>query len=154
MPKDTIIKSITDWFEQSPVLRERINTNANGVNVDNLPENDREYCIEAVPCDPVVRAYVDGSAKKQYMFVFAGREVFGEKLDNLSNSEFYENVANWIDEQADNGGLPQLPEPLETTKLTVTSCGYVIDSEESKARYQIQCRLEYYQPAKKSGGNQ
>lgn len=142
MAKDTIIKSVREFFETCPAVQDRI------VNLENLGENAAEYCIETVPCDTILKSYVDGSARKQYLFVFAGREVFGEDIDNQSNAEFYEAVEKWIDEQNRQGNLPILPGSLEAQKLQVLTNGYVFDSDETKARYQIQCKLIYYKPSK------
>ncbi|MGN0441558.1 MAG: chloramphenicol resistance protein [Acutalibacteraceae bacterium] len=139
MARDTIITSIREFLETCPVIQERIK-------LENLGEDTPEYCVETVPCNPVVKEYVDGSAKKQYLFVFAGREVFGDDIDNLTNSEFYESVAEWIEDQDCIGNLPQLGGKLEAQSLTVLTNGYVFANDETKARYQIQCRLTYYKP--------
>lgn len=139
MARDTIITSIREFLETCPVIQERIK-------LENLGEDTPEYCVETVPCNPVVKEYVDGSAKKQYLFVFAGREVFGDDIDNLTNSEFYESVAEWIEEQDNIGNLPQLGGKLEAQSLAVLTNGYVFANDETKARYQIQCRLTYYKP--------
>lgn len=139
MAKDTIIKSIREFLEACPVIQERIN-------LENLGDKTPEYCVETVPCNPVIKGYVDGSAKKQYLFVFAGREVFGDDIDNLTNSEFYEEIADWIEEQNNSGNLPQLDGKLEAQSLKVLTNGYVFANDETKARYQIQCRLTYYKP--------
>lgn len=144
--KDTIIGAIIKWFETCPTLQE-IKPDTE-INADNLPENAFEYCIETVPCDPVITSYVDGSAIKQYLFLFAGREVFGDNTDNLSNSAIYEEVADWIEEQTKAKILPALPKGMEAQKLDVLTNGYVLDNDETKARYQIQCRLVYYKSAK------
>lgn len=149
--KDTIIGAVVKFFEGCPVLTERDPVSANNepeVNADNLPEETQEYCIEAVPCNPVLRQYVDGSAVKQFEFIFASREAFGAIPDNLGNSAFFEAVADWLEAQSRAGNLPDLPKGLEAQKLEVLTNGYVMDAEETKARYQIQCRLRYYQPAK------
>lgn len=149
--KDTIIGAAVKYFEGCPVLTEREPAPANAgleVNADNLPEEIQEYCIEAVPCKPVLRQYVDGSAVKQFEFIFASREAFGAIPDNLGNSAFFEAVADWLEAQSRAGNLPVLPKGLEAQKLEVLTNGYVMDADETKARYQIQCRLRYYQPAK------
>lgn len=141
MAKDTIIKSIREFFETCPVIQDRIT-------LENLGGNTPEYCVETTPCNPIVKAYVDGSAKKQYLFVFAGREIFGDDIDNLTNSEFYDSVANWVEQQDNKGNLPVLQGGLEPQRLQILTNGYVYDSDETKARYQIQCKLTYYKPSK------
>ena len=142
MAKETIIRAIIDFFGDCPLLIE----NKDNINADNLPENSGAFSIETVPCNQTVKAYIDGSAKKQYLFVFASRQYFGDNEINLENSELYENIVDWIEEQNKKGNLPKLPAPLGAQQLKVVSNGYVIDNDETKARYQIQCQLLYYKP--------
>lgn len=138
--RKTIIRAVIDFFERCPEIKNRIST-------ENLGDNTPDYCIETIPTNPIVKSYVDGSAVKQFLFVFAGNEVFGENLDNQSNSQFYETVENWIEEQNAKKNLPELPGRLEAQKIVVLTNGYVLDNDETKARYQIQCQLIYYKPA-------
>lgn len=142
MAKDTIIKSIMDYFSNCSLLF----GNQDSISADILPSEAHSFSVETVPCNEIIKSYVDGSAKKQYLFVFASRQYFGDNEINLENSAFYEEIAEWIEEQNEIGNLPVLPNPLESQQIKVISSGYVIDNDETKARYQIQCRLKYYKP--------
>lgn len=144
-----IIDSIRNFIRTCPHLQE-----FNGVvkiNVDYLGENDTVYSIEEIPCEPIIKKYVNGDSKKQYQFIFASRESYGsEVLQNISNSNFYEDFSNWIESQTNNGIFPLLENDKECIKIECTSNGYAFMTDVDKARYQIQCRIIYIQ----KGGNQ
>ncbi len=139
MASKTIIKSLFKWFADSEILNSE-----NELNVDYLDEEPENYCLEVVPCNPVVKVYVDGSAKCQYLFIFAGREHYSsDEVLNMANLEFYERIEDWIAAQNVNGTLPELPEGCTAQSVKVLSSGYVMDNDTKTARYQIQCRLFY-----------
>lgn len=142
MAKETIIKAIIDYFSGCPLLSDE----QKNINADNLLSEVKSFSVETVPCDEIIKSYVDGSAKKQYLFVFASRQCFGDNEINLGNSAFYEEFVQWIEEQNEKDNFPILPKPLEAQAMKVLSSGYVIDNDETKARYQIQCQLKYYKP--------
>lgn len=139
MTTSTIIKSLFKWFADSEVLMPD-----NELNVDYLDAEPENYCIEAVPCNPIIKAYVDGSAKCQYLFIFAGREHYSsDEALNMANLEFFERLEEWISEQNANDRLPDLPDGCTAQSMRVLSSGYVIDNDTKTARYQIQCQLIY-----------
>lgn len=63
MKKETIIKSLFNWFADCEVLN-----SDNELNVDYLDEEPENYCLEVVPCNPIIKSYVDGSAKRALLF--------------------------------------------------------------------------------------
>lgn len=104
----SIIKSLFRWFADCDVLEVD-----NDLNVDYLGEDPEQYSIEVVPCKTVLKQYIDGSAKCQYLFIFASRENYSpDESINMANLEFYERLQEWIAEQDLNGKLPKLPEGL------------------------------------------
>lgn len=136
----TIIEAIREYMARCPLLRDGI------LNVEYLGAKPTEYVIESVPTPGIVRKYADGSALKEYLFLFASREYFGgEVLYNLENSGFYERLADWIREQNKKRALPQLASGKTAQEISVVSSGYLFDSTEESARYQIQLRLLYYE---------
>lgn len=139
MKASTIIKSLEKWFYDCYVL------NPEGkLSVDYLGDEATQYCIEVVPCSPILKQYVDGSMECQYLFNFASRELYGEDAQlNLSNLEFYEELEEWITEQSINKLLPKLPDKCYPKSVKVLSSGYVMDNDTKTARYQIQCQLKY-----------
>lgn len=144
MKNSTLIKSLFDWFNDCEVLNPE-----SKIGVDFLGEEAEQYCIEVVPCKTVIKQYADGSAKCQYLFIFASRELYSEDEQlNMSNLEFYEELEEWIAEQNINDKLPALPDDCTAQSIKVQSSGYVIDNDTKTARYQIQCQLKYIKEAK------
>lgn len=118
----------------------------NRINVDFLPEKAKEYSLEAVPCTEWVRAYVDGSGIKQFLFNLCSRELLDETLrTQMDNLGFYEAFSEWLRRQTLAGRLPDLGSGRRAARLEATSSGYVFDQGANTARYQIQCKLTYYQ---------
>lgn len=139
MKETTIIKALFDWFKDCEVLKENAE-----LNVDYLGEDAEQYCLETIPCSPIIDRYPNGSSKNQYLFTFASRKYYSEdEVNNIRNLEFFEDLQEWIAEQNINGHLPKLPEENEAQSIIVLSSGYVIDTNTKTARYQIQCQLKY-----------
>lgn len=135
----SIIKSLFKWFCDCEILEAD-----SELNVDYLGEEAEQYSIETVPCKTVVKSYIDGSAKCQYLFIFASRECYSQENGiNMANLEFYERLEDWIAEQNINRKLPKLPDGCTAQSIKVLSSGYVMNNDTKTARYQIQCRLEY-----------
>ena len=135
----TIIKSLFEWFYSCEVLEVD-----NKLNIDYLGDEANQYSIETVPCKSVINKYADGSAKCQYLFIFASREFYSEDEQlNMSNLAFYEELEEWISQQSIRGNLPKLPDGCTAQAVTVLSSGYVMDNDTKTARYQIQCQLRY-----------
>ena len=146
-----IIEAIRDYIKKCTALQEFEGiTGLVKVNVDYLEENSTVYSIEKVPTDPIIKKYINGDSIRQFQFIFASREPYGaDVLQNISNSGFYEDFANWIETQDDNSNLPILDDGYESQEVKVLSPGYAFQVDVDKARYQIELRLKYY---KKQGG--
>lgn len=143
-----IIESIRDFIAGCPLLK-------NGVllNVDRLGATEIEYTVDGEITNPVLRQYTDGSSLRQFEFVFASRERYGaDTLQNIANSGFYEDFADWIETQSNTGNLPKLDKYRVPQYIEVLSGGYVFDSDDSTARYQIQLKFVYYQDRRYNNG--
>lgn len=137
---DTIIEALYDFFADCEFI------NGDRIHIDYLPEKAIQYSIDVVPCKPVIKQYVDGSAKKQYLFTFGSREYYSAELaQGIANSGFYEKLSDWIAEKSKSGDLPKLKNGKEALRLDVISSGYAIDSDTDNARYQLQCKLTYFE---------
>lgn len=145
-----IIQAIRNFIKSCPYLQEFEGTEGViKVNVDYLEATGTVYSIEEVPVDPILKKYVNGDSIRQFQFIFASREPFGsDVLQNISNSGFYEDFANWIEEQNNNDSFPVLGDGYESQEIKVLSPGYAFAVSVDKARYQIELRLKYY----KQGG--
>lgn len=136
-----IIQAIRRYFISCDVLDE-----LRAINVDYLPADDLAYTIDPVPSDTIIKRYVDGGKLKQYQFVIASREIYGNNvIQNIENSGFYERLSDWIDQQNNSRNLPKLTNGKTSQKIEVLTSGYLFNATETKARYQIQLRLIYYE---------
>lgn len=136
----TIIKSLWEYFLDCPLTGDR------KLNVDYLPEKGIEYSIDTTPATEIVKTYTDGSSIRQYLFVFRSVNEYGnDELQNLANSGFYEQFAEWLEQQSRIGNFPALPTDKTPIKIEAQSTGYLFTTGPDVGRYQIQCRLQYLQ---------
>ena len=135
----SIIEGITAYFMACPLLDEGV------FRVDALGDEPMEYLIETGVFNPVVKQYVNGDADMVYQFTFGSREFYTmDRLQNIQNSTFYEQFAEWVNEQDRAGNYPEMPEGCYPQELEVMSPGYIFDASMRSARYQIQLQLNYY----------
>lgn len=137
----TIIESIKNFILTCPFLDE-----LKKVNVDFLPENADTYSIEEVPTEVIRKRYIDGSSERQFIFVFASRLRYNDEIrNNISNSGFFEDFQQWLEDCTDNDIFPNMPKGMTPFKIEAMSNGYLFDISGNSefARYQIQCRLIY-----------
>lgn len=136
----TIIEGVRSYVGGCPLLAGGL------INVDFLPEEAASYSVDTTPTEPVIKAYLDGSSVRQYLFTVSTRTYFGEfvrqQIDNLA---FFEGLAEWFETQERAGNRPELPAGKTAKKIEVVSSGYVFAAESETARYQMQLRLTYYQ---------
>lgn len=137
-----IIKALRDYISQCPYLYEF----NKGINIDYLDNNSTMYSIEEVPCEPIIKRYINGDTKRHYDFIFASRESYGaDVFQNIENSGFYENFSRWIEEESSKGNLPSLEGNRESLEIKVSTTGYAFQTDDNSARYQIQLKLIYFQ---------
>ncbi|EKY23894.1 hypothetical protein [Clostridium celatum] len=137
-----IIKSLRDYISQCPYLYEF----NKGINIDYLDNDSTTYSIEEVPCEPIIKQYINGDTKRQYDFIFASRESYGaDVFQNIENSGFYEDFSSWIEEESSKGNLPSLEGNRESLEIRVSTTGYAFQTDDNSARYQIQLKLIYFQ---------
>lgn len=133
--KKSIIKAIRKYIKKCPYLHD------GKIGVDYL-ENEVAYSIEPLPISPRDTDFIDDSGIKQFAFILASRESYGqETIQNILNTEFYEDFNNWIEENNFNDILPDVP-GIES--IECTSTGYAFQTGIDTARYQIQLRITYY----------
>lgn len=135
-----MIESVRTFIEKCPLLKE------GRVNVDYLGKEPWEYTIDGVPVSTTVKQYTDGARLRRYEFVFGSREYYGTDMpERIENSAFYEDFSAWLDEMSINGQLPDLGENKWAQSIEAVSGGYIMDTDGKYARYQIQCRMIYYE---------
>jgi hypothetical protein len=116
------------------------------VHVDYLPNQTSSYSIDPVPGTTVIEQYMDGSSLRRYLFVLSSREPYGEDvLQNLTNSSFYEDFAEWLETNTKAGTFPVLESDKAPQRILASGLGYILEEGTDTARYQIQCSIEYEQ---------
>ena len=136
MKEKSIINAIREYFEEQDILKNK------KVNIDFIKNNTNEYIIEPVPIEPIYKPYVDGKAIRQYVFQFSSLNYLtSEVINNLLNSEFYENFSKIIEENNKKGILPKI-EGIQS--IECLNIGTIENEEQNKAKYSIQMRILYY----------
>lgn len=109
------------------------------------------YSIETLPCEPVIKKYVDGSQVRQFRFAFTSIDAFGgDTLVGLESCGFLQDFEEWVEENNHKGILPDLGgEGMLAEKVEVTTSGYLMDVDKNNGRYQIQLNLKYFKEASK-----
>lgn len=135
-----IIESIKKYIENLECLK----TFESVINVNYLGAENNSFSLEEVPTQPIVKRYIDGSSIRQFNFAFCSREPYGQEvLQQIENSNFYEDFATEIENKNNRNELPVL-ERAEVKSLEVTSSAYTVSVSEETAMYQINLNLKYY----------
>lgn len=138
-----MIASIRKWIKGCPLL------GGGSVNVDMLGAEPGvaafKYSIETSVFSPVIKMYDDGASQRQFVFDFCSRESMDEAgLKNLANTQFYEKLAEWIEEQNDSGNMPELGEDKTPLRVECMTSGFLMDTTGTTGKYQIKMRVVYY----------
>lgn len=137
-----ITEAIRDIVKKCPYLDEFYQS----IGVDHLGKDSTSYSIESVPGKQILKRDIVGNTKRQYLFNFASREAYGEDVRNqIDNIGFYEHFSDWLEQVSREGNFPELEPGKEILKIEAITGGYAFDTDMQKAKYQIQCRLVYYQ---------
>ena len=140
MATKSIIQGVSDYFLNCPLLKDGV------FRVDALGTEPVEYTIETGISDPIIERYVDGSSERQFQFQFGSREFYSmDRLQNIDNSTFYEELAEWVEEQSNAQNLPRLEGDKRAEAVVCLSPGYLLNQDASTCRFQIQLQLQYYQ---------
>lgn len=138
----TVIESVREWLKEFSGLSGRLD-------VDFLGEDADTYSIDTIPSEEVIKRYKDGGCVKQFQFAVSSRRFYDQNIaQNIENLKFFEDLGAWVEERAKARKLPVMDGGKTAQKIVVTSTAYpFIISEDGKARYQMQMRLEYYKEA-------
>lgn len=139
----TIMDCVREWLRTYPGLSGRLD-------VDFLDDNAETYSVDTIPCPEVVKRYRDGSCVKQFQFAVASRNIYDQNIaQNLANLQFFADLTEWVEDKARLRELPEMDGNRKAQRIEVLSTAYpFIVSEDGKARYQIQLKLEYFQGRK------
>ena len=136
-----VIEYIRDVIKTCPLLEE-----GKRVNVDYIGQS-MSYSIDALPCDPVIKEYVDGGQMKQFQFAFTSKEEYDEDARvNIENSGFFEKFEEWLNKLGNwKNPLPVMEKKKSPIGFETLNKGYLYDVNEHLAKYRIECRFIYNQ---------
>lgn len=136
----TVMQCVREWLRSYDGLSGRLD-------VDFLDDDADTYSVDTIPCEEIIKRYRDGSVCKQFQFAVSSRRFYDQNIEqNLENLEFFEGLTRWIEGKAFARELPEMDNNRTAQKIVVTSTAYpFVVTEDGKARYQLQMRLEYYQ---------
>lgn len=136
MLHSTKIEAIRTYLMTCPFLKDGV------FGIDYISDAIIEYSIMSeINTNMIVKQYVDGSSLRQYPFSIMSNEDYSpEIISQIEASTFYEDLADWIEEQNRIGNLPDIP---GIQSIEIVSPGFLFDAEDNVARYQIQCRILY-----------
>ena len=139
-----VIENVRAWLRTYEGLKGRLD-------VDFLGEDVDTYSVDTIPCEETLKKYRDGSRKKQFQFAVSSRRYYEQDIEqNVDNLQFFEDLTAWIENKEAVRQLPEMDEGKTALKIVVTSTAYpFVVSEDGKARYQLQMRLEYFQKRRK-----
>lgn len=114
--------------------------------VDWLPDKSVAFSIDTTPASQIIKRYYSGSSLRQYEFVLRSVADYGaDILQNLANSTLYEQLAAWFEEQTRKRNFPDLGLGRTVQSIEAQSTGYLMTAAPDVGRYQIQCRMIYYE---------
>lgn len=129
------------WLETFPGLSGGV------MHVDWLPAAARSFSVDSVPTEPILSHYMDGSTRRQLLFVVASREYYGPDVPSQEeNMEWYEDLSIWVENQNIQRSFPDLGAGRQCKSIEIISTAYpVAVTDDGMARYQVQMKLTYLQ---------
>lgn len=140
----SVIGILRDYFQGYPGFgTERLELNC-------LPREVDRCSIDAVPCEPIIKAYLDDSSVRQCQFTLSTRTYHGQDLRSQeTNMAVFDGLADWLESKIFFRDLPRLGPGKKVRDVEITSTAYpYIVSPDGMARYQVQLRLTYLQEGK------
>lgn len=132
-----MIDKLRTYFFELGIIDENSN-----INVDFLSNEPIQYVIEPIPVEPIIKAYKDGGSLRQFVFQFGSREYYGaDVVQNMANTEFYENFSALIEDNNRKGVLPKID---GIQSIECLSNGTINEDNTDNAKYVIQMRITYY----------
>lgn len=140
MANKTVMECVQTWLRTYPGLSGRLD-------VDFLDDEADTYSVDTIPCEEIIKRYIDGSTRKQFQFAVSSRRFYDQNIaQNLENLQFFADLTAWVEDKAHARELPDMGTGRTAQTIIVTSTAYpFVVTEDGKARYQLQMRLEYYQ---------
>lgn len=137
----SLIEAERDYILECPFIKDIFK-----VNVNYLKEDIDSFSVIQIPCSPLISEDIMGNKTMQSMFGLVGRLNYSENMeDNIKNMALFEKFQEWIDDNNENGILPELSEGLTPLEVNIISNGYISETgaDLDDAAYQIEMQLIY-----------
>jgi len=109
--------------------------------VEMLNPNPLSYAVFLIPGKQVIED-ITGGKTVEYPFAFGAIEVLADD-SGLDAAEFYEEFADWLDEQTEKGTLPTLDAGKTAVSIEALDTATIIERAENTGVFQILCKLIY-----------
>ena len=138
----TIIESIKQYIATCPYLEENSTIHYNGTD---LAIGD--YSLDSIAEEIIEKQYLSGDSIRVYPFKFTFSGSMADDAERLNNNVFMENFVAWLESQSKNGILPNLGSNKDSFAINAVKWGYFnyLESPITSGKYQIECKLFYYQ---------
>lgn len=140
----SIIKSLQDYLEQY----EKMDMQPLTIKTDMADEAISSYSI-APSGNGKTSTDILGNTVHQNNYVFYAREAASDEIDRQDNYDFLEDFSEWLEEQNEEGNLPELPGRYKAEELRVSNIMLFDVNENGTGLYQVQLQLEFRKERKK-----
>lgn len=135
-----MVSGLREYLATCPHLAEGV------IHIDYQGLTPTQYNIEVLDAPRVIKAYIDGTSLMQLQFRFSSVVYYGADVGlNLASRAFFEKFCRWLTLQNRRGALPLLGEAREALSVEAVTEGYLFESGEDTAKYQVDCRILYYE---------
>lgn len=138
------IQAMLEWLASCPFAT-TLNDGDVAFSIDYLGAEPCQFSLESTPTAPILEKYIRGSLRAKN-YVLASRMSYTQDIaQQAANSSFWDNFADWVEEQSLAGRLPQLEGDKKAEAVVCLSPGYILNQDANTCRFQIQLQLQYYQ---------
>ena len=143
-----IIDALRAWLRTCPLIAEEQDATGAAFRIAGLDEEMTAFSIEDSPTDPIVTEYLSGWDMARNFLFLSRRDYGSPDVLNVQSSGFFEQLADWVQQQNTCRALPDLAAcgRMQAQRIAVTSTGFIATSGAGSCKMQMQLRLEYYKP--------
>ena len=138
----SVIEPLREFIMTCPLLEEGSPFWVNWLNTD----SPIQYAIVPLPGMRIMESYIDGSTIREFPFAVRSSRNTQDDLLRLESSAFFEELAEWFEQQSADENFPTLDEGKQSRDLRVDSWGNLMEEGSTNVGiYQLNGTLTYYQ---------
>lgn len=141
----SIVESLQSFISTCPALNAFADLRV--IHIDGLEPSVENYSIDTLPGARILTQDLAGNKTREFPFALTSRVTAVDDATRIGNSGFYEDFADWLENQTDEENLPDLGTDKIVESIEATSWGYLYqrDENDQTAIYQIICKMTYTQ---------